>query len=407
VKVRRGRAASYLVLTLCSALMVALAGATVHANAPQYTPRERLGVGVVTHVEGELSFPSHLSDYAGVKEIGFGWYADWTMRPEPELPDSFEFVQTLSLAPWRYGMPTGRYLEQIRRVTEANPGALWLVGNEPEHPGQGNCTPEEYAHIYHRAYTFLKDADATAQVAIGGIVFPSPLRLLWLERALDAYRINYGAEMPVDVWNTHMQILRENWWDDSPIRYEDGCCVSGAWGAGVPVGFDPYDPEVQVAALGDLTSCDNANVALFAQFVWTFRQWLVDQGQGGKPLIISEYGVLMPNDRLRHGADDVLAFMEGTFAFLYSAAHPELGYPADGGRLVQRWLWFSLNAPLPECAPGGSCTAEYNGALYDWRTPDHLTVFGETFRRLAALYAIDRPHHASVPLVFSERSASP
>jgi subtilase family serine protease len=33
--------------------------------------------------------------------------------------------------------------------------------------------------------------------------------------------------------------------------------------------------------------------------------------------------------------------MSRTFEYLENAADPELGYPMDGYRLVQRWMWFS------------------------------------------------------------------
>ena len=39
------------------------------------------------------------------------------------------------------------------------------------------------------------------------------------------------------------------------------------------------------------------------------------------------------------------AFLTGTFDFFLTAADPATGYPADGYRLVQRWCWYSLDAP--------------------------------------------------------------
>jgi hypothetical protein len=35
-------------------------------------------------------------------------------------------------------------------------------------------------------------------------------------------------------------------------------------------------------------------------------------------------------------------FLRRSLDYLESAGDPELGYPADGYRLVQRWLWFAL-----------------------------------------------------------------
>jgi len=35
-------------------------------------------------------------------------------------------------------------------------------------------------------------------------------------------------------------------------------------------------------------------------------------------------------------------FILETFEYLHTAVDPQLGYAADGHRLVQRWCWFSL-----------------------------------------------------------------
>jgi len=58
-------------------------------------------------------------------------------------------------------------------------------------------------------------------------------------------------------------------------------------------------------------------------------------------LIVSEYGIVMPPD-YGFGPERVIRFLHGTFDFFLSASDPELGYPPDGNRLVQRWCWYSL-----------------------------------------------------------------
>ena len=88
---------------------------------------------------------------------------------------------------------------------------------------QGQRTPEEYAEIYHAYHVLLKGVDPSAQIAIGAIVEPTPLRLQWLDRVLRHYDVRYGGPMPVDIWNIHNLILRE---------HRDG------YGTGIPVGLD-------------------------------------------------------------------------------------------------------------------------------------------------------------------------
>ena len=311
-----------------------------------YTIRQRFGVGVASGFPGTHDFPGRLSDYAGADQLGFGWYSDWTMRGNPEQPNGIEFVQLLDTSGWPPAW------QQLEAVVRNNPSALWIIGNEPETRGQGRQTPAQYAERYHDAYYFIKNIDPDAQVAIGGVVMPTPLRLRWLDMCLDYYQQTYGERMPVDVWNIHVQILQEK---------------RGDWGCGIPWGLDEDEGRLYEIV-------DNCNVDIFKQLIYEFCAWLKARGERNKPLIISEFGVLMPSSYLPHGDQSVIEFMEGTFDFLLTARDRELGYSADGWRLVQRWLWFSLNFPFYDETPGG-----FNGALYDWQHPDQRTQFGEYF----------------------------
>jgi hypothetical protein len=67
----------------------------------------------------------------------------------------------------------------------------------------------------------------------------------------------------------------------------------------------------------------------------------------------------------------VRTFMLRTFDYFSTAADPELGFPADGNRLVQRWAWYSLNDRLFEGHPSRSHLFE----------PDdkQITVLGRAF----------------------------
>jgi len=87
---------------------------------------------------------------------------------------------------------------------------------------------------------------------------------------------------------------------------------------------------------------DHDDLEIFEQQVFAFRRWMKANGEREKPLIISEYGILMPAD---YGFDQrrVRDFMYATFDFFLTAADDELGYGADGNRLVQRWAWYSLS----------------------------------------------------------------
>ncbi len=316
--------------------------------AQLYTPLERFGLAFSPAYGPLAAYP--------LRRLPFGWYADWAFREEPQLAGRYTYAQTVRVSPEHYPPDW----ESLRRAIVANPGSLWIIGNEPESIYQDRRTPEEYAEIYYSLYTYIKRYDRTAQVAVGGVVQPTPLRLAWLDRVLAHYRATYGRPMPVDVWNIHVQILQEK---------------RGDYGADIPVGIATDQGRLY-------PWWENDSVAHLEQLVWEMRQWMAARGYRDKPLIISEFGVLMPNthfdalDGPGAGQARVTAFMQASFDFLLTARDAEIGMPADGGRLVQRWLWFSLNHPSWEQIPGGM--SGFNGGLADPFTQE-LTPYGQAY----------------------------
>ncbi|MCZ7568457.1 MAG: hypothetical protein M5U01_07700 [Ardenticatenaceae bacterium] len=360
----RVRAALFTVLCLAAATLAGLAhaegpdgtGAAAAGRAwsgPYGSPLDRIGVGV--HPRWGTA-----SDY-DLTFLHPEWWSDWGTSAEPPVP-GMDYAQLILVrqAVW----PPDWNI--IQRRVQLNPGALWLIGNEPEGPyNQGNRTPAEYAQIYHEAYARIKGWDPTAQIAVGGVIQPTPLRLLWLDQVLQEYQQRYGTSLPVDVWNVHVQILNEQ---------------RGGWGAGIPAGLN-YNAGF---VIGIDEFYKNASPDLFKQFVTAFRAWMRERGYRDTPLIISEYGVLLPSSYLemddpdhRGGDQMVCDFMRETFRWMLDeAVDPGSGFPADGNRLVQRWLWYSLNDQ-----PFNFDTYEgFNGGLYDYRNPKHLTQFGACFR---------------------------
>jgi hypothetical protein len=212
--------------------------------------------------------------------------------------------------------------DALAAIASANPGSLWLVGNEPDVKWQDNVEPAPYARLYHEAYVAIKTADPTAQVSIGGVAQPTPLRLRYLDQVLAAYKEQFGAGMPVDVWNVHNFILREE---------------RGSWGVDIPPGMpDEWGTLYEIE--------DSDSLEIFQQQIVDFRQWMARHGYQDRPLIVSEYGILMPED-YGFPPEKVVAFLRGTFDFFLTATDSALGYPDDAYRLVQRWCWYSLDAP--------------------------------------------------------------
>ncbi|HUV93657.1 MAG TPA: hypothetical protein VMX14_02340, partial [Anaerolineae bacterium] len=207
-----------------------------------YGPRSyRLGYGAVG---------APITQYNDVRQLKAGWYLDWSMRGSPARPLNMDYVQVVRLhqktvcwpdkvrdrgecpytKPFTYTLQYEQTRGGIVAAAQANPGSLWLIGNEmdrydwggvnpynrdirnPEDPyqGQDEMLPEVYAQAYHEFYHLIKEADPDAQVAIGGIIQATPVRLEYLTKVWNAYCTRYMTDtMPVDVWNVHNFIFKE------------------------------------------------------------------------------------------------------------------------------------------------------------------------------------------------------
>jgi hypothetical protein len=314
----------------------------VHGQS--FDSADRFGVGVVG--EG-------ISDY-DVEQLRASWYVDWGAREDPPHPAGMEYVQMVRLHQKTLCWPTRTrdrtacpYLDEyvltypgslseVASIAQSNPGSLWLIGNEMdrrdwEGGGQDEMLPELYAQAYYDLYHFIKASDPTARIAIGAVVQPTPLRLEYLDKVVAEYEsITNGDMIPVDVWNIHNMILRE-------VIYQ--------YGADIPPGSDAFaggNCKDEHSEPRQCTYEDADDIGLFQQQILDFRQWMKDKGERNKPLIISEYSVLYG----KHQGFDyqrVKDYLYATFDYLTTATDTQLGYPADGNRLVQRWAWYSLN----------------------------------------------------------------
>jgi len=349
---------TYLRLLLVFFLLLSSVLPLTSQNADKQSPALRIGYGVTSNVDlVDITDPT-------IRSLGAGIYNNWDTSSAPVTPDGMHFAQTVrvhqlltcplnSENAWNrdacpYAEPHSYQvrpsLEEISTVAAAQPGALWLIGSEMDRRdwyrgGQDEMLPELYATAYHDIYTAIKAADPTAQVAIGGIIQATPLRMAWLDRTWDAYQQQYGEPMPVDVWNIHNFILRE---------------VFREYGADIPPGIETDDALAFVPE-SDWTHID---ISIFDSQIRSFRAWMAERGQQEKPLIVSEYGVLYRHcalwrwtgtefvcEQTFNDEQTVVDFMLATFDYFLNERDCVIGYEADGCRLVQQWLWFSLDHP--------------------------------------------------------------
>ena len=356
-------------VALVLTLLVGLAPRPALSAGPIYSsPLKRFGAGLK---------PDHgdITDF-DVGALHLGWYSDWKTRRDPLRPGGIDYAQLVYV---ESGV-VGAALHSLTEYAADNPGSLWLVGNEPESDLQGRNTPEQYARAYQGVYGAIKSGDPTAQVAAGGIIQPTPLRLMWLDQVLASYQQLFGTPMPVDVWSIHAYILQE-------VQY--------SWGAGIPVGIDATE-----GMLYDLQ--ENDSLAIFHQHIVNFRTWMKQRGYQNRPLVISEYGVLMPPE---HGftAERVNDFMWGSFDYLLGARDTTLGYAADEYRLVQRWMWYSINDSPYDWVTGTG----FNGQLFDYQYPTFpgvMTSMGLNFKTYTDALAAGVPVPTRTPTPTATRT---
>jgi hypothetical protein len=334
--------------------------------------------GYNSYRSGDFFFPPYPSgaDRFGVAggvgsytaALGAGWHQDWGASVNPSHPGGLEYARTIYFTVNTNSCGTGKIpASQRSQVSEsitgtalidnlrANPGALWLIGNEPD--SIYDCSPimpDLYAEIYHDFYTFIRANDPVARIAIGGIVQPSPLRLAYLDEVLNHYQAEYGVPLPTDLWNIHLYAFQE--------------IANDASGAGVP-------PGAAASTGWTYNWAQTVDIGVMSQNLRAMRQWMANRGQQGKPLIITEFGQVVPDDGsytldgLTFTPQVTRDYLLGSIGTFLTATDLLIGDPADGNRLVQLWAWYSLN----DTAYGGRLL-NANGSL---------TLAGQAFGQLA------------------------
>lgn len=247
-----------------------------------------------------------------MQQVGADWYINWTA--EPEFDSDAVFWPMLRVRPDGTYIPTG---DSLRKAVKKSPDAVWIIGNEPDIAEQDNVSPLAFAIAFHDARQEILQWDDSARFAIGAVGRVSPLRLAYLDITLGIYRQRYGQDMPIDVWTIHHYLLPEQ---------------KNAWGVGIP--------KTLPAAYGDLLMWEHHNnTQFFMQGIETFRQWMKVRGFQNSPLMVTEFGLLLPGF-------PAVVYLEKTVSYLLYAQDKTIGYPADDGHLVQGFGWFALRDPV-------------------------------------------------------------
>ena len=325
------------------------------------SPAETTGSNGPSCRYGVASF--NQADNPYITQLNAGWAVDFTVNFNRSWPSGVEYAPIIRMKQAKNPV-TGARLPSYTLTTQplndtpgglgplvtANPGRLWLVGNEVDRVfWQDDIMPDIYAVAYHDIYHFIKDRDPSALVAISGLVEVTPWRLQYLDIVWESYLEKYGVPMPVDVWNMHVYIL--------PEKRADGTGSSAAIALGT-------DPAIAILESGNNPAlCPQQNVYCYAEHddpniflgqVRAMRQWMKNHGLQDKPLILSEVSLLYPYDGQtpcflmdEFGScftpSRVRAYLQDTVEILETETDTALGYPQDNYRLVQQWLWFAMH----------------------------------------------------------------
>ncbi|MBC7316052.1 MAG: hypothetical protein H5T70_06510, partial [Chloroflexi bacterium] len=223
---------------------------------------------------------------AGAGLVAVAWpTATQLKRIEPSWYYTYGFsgstvpgYERIYLVPWQYDD------EALARALKEHPGQWWMVGNEPNDPSQDNLSPAAYATFYHRFLEAAHRFDPTCHVMPAGIANAD---WGWAHDFRESYRAQYGRYPRVDAWNIHNFILE-------PER-------------------TPWD------------------LVVFQERILTFREWMAKVGEGDKPLVLSEFGVLQKHlaDGSEVPPERVIEFMEASVRWLATTDY------------VQSWAWFA------------------------------------------------------------------
>ncbi|MCX6022201.1 MAG: glycosyl hydrolase, partial [Chloroflexi bacterium] len=238
---------------------------------------------------------------------------------------------------------------ELQAMARQNPGAHWLIGNEPNTPGQDNVTPARYAERLRYYADALRGIDPAAK-----LVGPNVLNWnrtctgcdggftpgkQWTEQLAASYQERYGSSPPFDVWGVHAYTIS---WDRLPMT----------------------DPGAMIE-----------EVSAFRSFVDS------RQGDRAKPVWVTEFGVIWGYDQVawRDGKVSPAGDLRNDRVQEYLTQF--VGWLKDNAerRNIERWfLFISHGAAEPYATDYAGISLMTTGGA-----DAELTPLGQTYRRLA------------------------
>lgn len=96
-----------------------------------------------------------------------------------------------------------------QQYAQANPGRIWIVGDEPDQPNSVRIEASHYADLYHEFVTDIRAADPSARFSPAGIAqtkgngVSGTHGTTYAQEFIDAYRAKHYQDPPVEEWRFH------------------------------------------------------------------------------------------------------------------------------------------------------------------------------------------------------------
>ncbi len=155
-----------------------------------------------------------------LNQLGASWWYAYGNLPSAQSPGSV--VAQISLRP-THGDISLVPVATLQAAAQARPGSYWIIGNEPNNPGQDNVTPDQYIADYEYYASAIRGADPTAK-----LVGPNVLNFdftctgcggyesghAWIDGLRSSWASQFGGEPDFDVWSVHGYAIT---WDQLPM----------------------------------------------------------------------------------------------------------------------------------------------------------------------------------------------
>jgi hypothetical protein len=135
----------------------------------------------------------------GIASLGVTWMYDWRL-----WDSGWQAAQKLGIeyVPMIFS-PRYDSVASYGNLARLHPGRYWLIFNEPDFPSGGAFfTIDNAAAVYKSVYDAMMNADPTAKLIVGGILYDDNW-WVWARDFRESYKRQFGVYPTVHGWHGH------------------------------------------------------------------------------------------------------------------------------------------------------------------------------------------------------------